>query len=381
MSGSTVIHSAQVVDPEGTSSDTWIELRGARISARGTGASWRRHASPDAQLVDARGRLLAAGFIDLHCHGGGGASVTADIDTVLATHVRHGSTRLVASLVSASIPELCAQLAALARTADEDGRLLGSHLEGPFLDHAHRGAHHPEAVRDATRDDVDALIASARGTLVQVTLAPERPGGVDAIAALRAQGVIVAIGHTAATFHQTQEALRAGATMLTHAFNGMPGLHHRAPGPVLAALQSHACVLEVISDGVHVHPDMVELLFRLAPGRVTLVSDAMAAAGAGDGDYRLGSLDVRVRDGVARLASGDSIAGSTLTLDAALRHTVQRCGVPLHDAVAAVTATPARTIGREGDLGRLRPGHRADALILREDLTVAAVWADGVRRV
>lgn len=381
MTSSTVIHSAEIIDSDGIRSDSWIEIRGTRLWARGTGTSWRRQASPAAAVVDARGSLMCAGFIDLHCHGGGGASVTSDIATVLATHVRHGTTRLVASLVSAPVPELCTQLAALARTAGADPRLLGSHLEGPFLEPAYRGAHDPAAVRDATSADIDALVAAADGTLVQVTVAPERAGGREAIAALRARGIVVAIGHTAADLDHAAEAFRAGATVLTHAFNGMPGLHHRAPGPVLAAVHSPDCTLEVISDGVHVHPDMVNLLFRLAPGRVALVTDAMAAAGAGDGHYRLGSLDVRVHEGVARLAVGDSIAGSTLTMDAALRHTVQQCGVPVHEAVAAITSTPARTIGRAGELGHLRAGYRADVVVLRSDLTVDAVWVDGLREV
>ncbi len=379
MTSSTVIHSARIVDPDAVRSDSWIEIRGSRVWARGSGASWRRDASPDAVVVDARGSLMCAGFIDLHCHGGGGASVTTDIATVLATHVLHGTTRLVASLVSAPIPELCVQLAALARATAGDARLIGSHLEGPFLEPAYRGAHDPAALQDATGDTIDALVDAADGTLVQVTVAPERPGGREAITALRERGVLVAVGHTAADGRQTQEALRSGAGLLTHAFNGMPGLHHRDPGPIMAAVNSLECVLEVISDGSHVHPDMVHLLFRLAPGRVILVTDAMAAAGAGDGDYRLGSLDVCVRDGTARLASGDSIAGSTLTMDAALRHTVQECHIPLHEAVAAITSTPARTLGRTDELGLLSPGRRADAVLLGRDLAVEAVWADGMR--
>lgn len=378
MTTPTVIHSARIVDPDGVTSDGWIGMRGGHVSARGTGRSWRNADWADADVVDADGSVMTAGFIDLHCHGGGGESVTSDVLRVIDTHAQHGTTRLVASLVSAPTSLLCTQLAALSRHARTDGRLLGSHLEGPFLEQTHRGAHDPTVIRDACPREVDELVAAAGGTLVQVTLAPERPGAVEAIRAFRASGAVVAIGHTAAGLDDAREALRAGARLLTHTFNGMEGIHHRAPGPIPAALGDPDCVLEVISDGVHVHPDVVRLLFRLAPHRIALVTDAMAAAGSTDGDYRLGSLDVTVTNGVARVSDGGSIAGSTLTMDAALRHTVHRARVSLHDAVAAMTATPARTIGRD-DMGRLAAGCRADAVLLSAALEVTAVWVDGRR--
>jgi N-acetylglucosamine-6-phosphate deacetylase len=190
---------------------------------------------------------------------------------------------------------------------------------------------------------------------------------------------VVAIGHTDADYDQAKHAFEAGATIVTHAFNAMNGIHHRAPGPIAAATGTQGVVLELICDGVHVHPEVMRMLFAAAPGRIALVTDAMAAAGSADGDYILGSLAVEVRDGIARLAGGGSIAGSTLTLDAALRRAVTDVGIPVEAAVAALTETPAAAIGRGAELGRLAPGFAADAVLLDDDFTVTHVWAAGDR--
>ncbi|MET0843344.1 MAG: amidohydrolase family protein, partial [Mycetocola sp.] len=281
------------------------------------------------------------------------------------------------SLVTASVDDLIDQLGVIADLAAADPTILGAHLEGPFLDAGHKGAHDPELLLAPHRSTVARLIDAGRGALRQVTIAPELPGGLDAVRQLTDAGVTAAVGHTDADFAQATDAFEAGAGILTHAFNAMNGLHHRAPGPVAAATASDTVVLELINDGVHVHPEMMRIAFAAAPGRIALVTDAMAAAGSADGAYRLGTLDVTVTDGVARLTHGDSIAGSTLTLDAALRRAVTEVGIGLADAVAAVTSTPARAIGRGDDLGRLAPGYAADLVLLDADFTVTAVWADG----
>ncbi|WP_375388001.1 N-acetylglucosamine-6-phosphate deacetylase, partial [uncultured Amnibacterium sp.] len=202
------------------------------------------------------------------------------------------------------------------------------------------------------------------------------PAHADDVSAASRSVVRVAVGHTTADLATAGAAFDAGASLLTHAFNAMPGLAHRAPGPIGAALERPEVVLELIADGLHVHPVLVAALFRLAPGRVALITDAMAAAGSGDGTYRLGSLEVTVRDGAARLPSG-SLAGSTLTLDAAVR-TAVAAGVPLPEAVLAATAVPARAIGRP-DLGALEAGAPADLVLLSDALEIESVWADGRR--
>jgi len=291
-------------------------------------------------------------------------------------HRAHGTTRTVLSLVSAPVDELAGTLRMLAPVIQSDPLLLGVHLEGPFLSPDNKGAHDPEALIAPTPDDVQTLLAAADDTLVLVTIAPELPGALDAIGAFTDAGACVAVGHTTADIGVAGAGFDAGATHLTHAFNAMPGFAHRAPGPIGAALERPGVVLELIADGLHVHPVVVAGLFRMAPGRVALITDAMSAAGFGDGDYRLGSLQVTVRDGAARLESG-SLAGSTLTLDAAIR-TVVAAGIPLEAAVLAATATPAHALGRR-ELGALEPGSPADAVLLGDGLEVEGVWADGHR--
>lgn len=379
---STVIHSARLVTGRDTVADAWVRFEGDRVVERGTGDGWRSAAGADAAVTDAAGGTLVPGFIDLHCHGAGGASVEegeAAIETALAVHTAHGTTRTVLSLVTASVDVLAGHLETIARVAASDHRVLGAHLEGPFLDREFRGAHDAELLRTADADAVERLLAASAGTLRQVTIAPEHEGAAEAIRRLVDAGVAVAVGHTGADFATALAAFESGASILTHAFNGMRGIHHRAPGPVVAAMHADHVTLEIINDGVHVHPDVVRLAFSGAPGRVALVTDAMAAAGAADGRYLLGSLEVDVDGGIARLVEGGSIAGSTLTQDAALRRAVVDSGIPLAEAVAALTIAPAAAIGRAGDLGRLEPGYAADAVLLADDLAVDAVWGAGAR--
>ena len=242
---------------------------------------------------------------------------------------------------------------------------------------------------------VEPLFAAARGTLRQVTIAPELPGALDAVGALAEAGVVVAVGHTEADEEQAQAAFERGARLLTHAFNAMPGIGHRAPGPVVAAIRDERVTAELVLDGVHVHPDVARLLLDAADGRVALITDAMAAAGAADGSYRLGSLRVAVVDGVARLAGPDgapdratggaantapgAIAGSTLTQDRALRLATGRCGMSLRAAVTALTWVPARVLGTDHWLGRLAPGYAADAVLLDDAYEVRAAWGAGKR--
>ncbi|SIN95138.1 N-acetylglucosamine-6-phosphate deacetylase [Agromyces cerinus] len=378
-----IIHSARLVSGADTVTDAWVRFDGDQVTERGIGDGWRDGiAVEQATVTDAAGRFLTPGFIDIHCHGAGGAAVDegdAAIETVLAVHNAHGTTRSVLSLVTASVDRLTRDLTTIARFAERDPRVLGSHLEGPFLDTEFRGAHDPSLLRDADEASVDLLLEAAAGTLRQITIAPEHDGALDAISRFVAADVRVAVGHTGADFETALAAFDAGASILTHAFNGMRGIHHRAPGPVTAAMHADHVTLEVINDGVHVHPDVVKLAFSGAPGRVALVTDAMAATGSADGVYELGSLEVVVTDGVARLREGGSIAGSTLTQDEALRRAVLECGIPLDEAVGALTVTPAAAIGRAGDLGRLQPGFAADAVLLDADLRVQAVWGAGSR--
>ncbi|MFK5581981.1 N-acetylglucosamine-6-phosphate deacetylase [Serinicoccus sp. LYQ131] len=328
--------------------------------------------------VAAHGRYLAPGLVDMHCHGGGGHSFATscadEARAAAATHHAAGVTTVMASLVSDRIEVLEQQLEVLAGVA-RTGEVAGMHLEGPWLSPAFRGAH-PEALLQApTPGDVDRLLRAGRGHLRMVTLAPELPGALQAVRRLVAAGVVVALGHTGADADTVRTAVDAGASVLTHACNGMRPLHHRDPGPVVAALGDPRVTLEVIGDGVHLHPEVLALICRCAPGRVALVSDAMPAAGRPDGTYRLGAQEVEVLGGVARLAGGGSIAGSTTPLPGALQVS-RAAGVPALVALGAATTTPSRVLGLS--VGALRPGAPADVLLLDADLQVQQVWRAGV---
>lgn len=375
----TILHSARLIDGGAVTEDAWVAFADGVVAQSGVGDTWRE--LPAGDVTDAGGSYLAPGFVDLHEHGAGGATFDDGpeaIATGRAVHRAHGTTRAVLSLVTASVDDLAARAAMVADLAEHDATILGSHLEGPFLSVLHKGAHTVELLRDPDPASVDRLIAAGRGSIRQVTLAPELPGGLDAVSRFAAAGVVVAVGHTDATAAQAAAAFDAGATLLTHAFNTMRGIHHRAPGPVVAAMRDDRVTLELIADGIHVHPDVITLAFAGAPGRIALVTDAMAATGSADGKYELGGLAVTVTDGVARLDANGAIAGSTLTQDAALRLAV-RCGVSLPDAVAAVSTVPARALGLGRRFGSLRVGMEADAVLLDDDLSVTGVWVSGTR--
>ena len=372
---STLVHSVRLVDDGRVLDDAWILFDDGRVAARGSGSADRPAAD---EQVDGESGCLVPGFVDIHGHGGAGASYDdgpAAIRAGRTLHLAHGTTRAVVSLVTASLDELAARAAMVADLAEQDDTILGSHLEGPFLDPGHKGAHNGSLLRAPDAASVSRLVEAGRGTVRQITLAPELPGALEAIARLAREGVVVAVGHTDADAETARRAFDAGATVLTHAFNAMRGIHHRAPGPVVAALRDPRVTLELIADGVHVDLDLIATAFAAAGERIALVTDAMAAAGSADGDYDLGGLAVSVTDRVARLVDGGAIAGSTLTQDEALRRVVA-AGVDLAAAVAALTAVPARAIGRP-DLGRLDTGAIADAVLLDQELRVRRVWLAG----
>jgi N-acetylglucosamine-6-phosphate deacetylase len=353
----------------------WIRLDGDRIAEIGGGA-------PPAGEAEAHDGLLALpGFVDLHCHGGGGGSHLAassdEARRAAAAHLRRGTTTALASLGSAAPVDLRAQVEALLPLVDE-GVLEGIHLEGPWLAPDHRGAHDPAVLRAVDPAELDDLLALGDGRIRMVTLAPEVAGALDAIPRIVAAGAVVAIGHTGADAATVRAAIDRGATVATHLFNAMPPLHHRAPGPVGALLADPRVTVELIADLVHVDPLALAIAIRAAgPERVALVTDAIAAADAGDGAWSFGGLDVIVADGVARLAGGGALAGSTLTQDAALRAVVGGVGAGVADAAAMLATTPARVLGL-ADRGRLAPGCRADLVLLDGELAVRRVIRAGV---
>ena len=369
----TILKGARVALPGGVVDNGEVVVEGDRIAAT---------AQENAQVIDVTGHYVVPGFVDIHNHGGGGASFTSgtveDVLTGIDTHRRHGTTTLVASTVTGDM-DFLAQRAGLLSELAEQGDLAGIHFEGPFISPCRKGAHSEELLRDPDPAEVRKLIDAARGQARMVTLATELPGGVDSVRLLAEHGVIAAIGHTDATYEQTVEAIDAGATVATHLFNAMPALGHRAPGPIAALLEDERITVELINDGTHLHPASLQLAFHHAgPDRVAFITDAMDAAGFGDGRYMLGPLEVEVADGVARLVEGGSIAGSTLTLDRAFKRAVTLDGLSVEDAVTALSTTPARLLGMSDSIGSLEPGKYADLVLLDASFDVKGVLRRGV---
>jgi N-acetylglucosamine-6-phosphate deacetylase len=369
-----VLANARVVTPGGVIENGWVSVADGRIAA--VGAS---DAPSDARTVDLDGAWLLPGFVDLHMHGGGGHDVTASPDAMagaVAFHRAHGTTSTLISLVTAPVEQLREQVTWAAALTSTTGGVLGAHLEGPFLSHARCGAQNAAHLRLPDRDAFADLLAAAGGTLRSMTIAPELPGALELVADVVAAGTVAALGHSDATYAQARAAIDAGASLCTHLFNGMRPLHHREPGLVGAALESGiAC--ELINDGVHVHPAVTSLL-GARPEQLVLVTDAIDAAGVGDGQYLLGGQAVRVQDGQARLASTGSLAGSTLTMAEAVRRAVLDSGLPIEVASAAASGNPARVLGLQDRVGAISPGRTADFAVLDEQLQVRAVMAAGV---
>jgi len=289
------------------------------------------------------------GYVDIHCHGGGGHAFGDSVDgtrAAVAAHRAHGTSKLVASLVSMPLDALDRAMDVVRAARTHEPALLGVHLEGPFLAPERKGAHDPAALAVPTPEVVADILDIVGDDLVQITIAPELPGAMWAIGEFARAGAVVAVGHTTADAATTRAAFEAGATLLTHGFNAMAGVTARQVGPVGAALADPLAHIELIADGIHVDPVLIRAVFATAADRVVLVTDAMAAAAAAPGSYVLGGLDVEVSgDGRAVLAGTDTLAGSTLTLDRAVEVCVA-AGVPRHQAVAAASTVPERLIRR-----------------------------------
>lgn len=368
----TRVAARRLVTPSGVLEPGWLEVDGQRVTRVVAG----RADEPAPTSVP----ILIPGLVDVHVHGGGGAAftdgTTEGVHTAMMHHRRRGSTTVCASLMTAALPDLERQVSRMAGFVD-DGLLAGIHLEGPWLSPRRAGAHSPELLRPPDRAEVLNLLRLGRGTVRMVTLAPELEGGIEAVRVVVDHGAVASLGHTDAEYQVATAALDAGATQATHLGNGMRPMHHREPGVVLALLERENVVLELINDGVHLHDMVTSAVIRLSGvHRVALVSDSIAAGGLPDTTYQVAGDEVMVSGREVRNARTGSFAGSAISLVDALRRAVRILGVPLSDAVAMASSTPARALGL-ADRGRLEAGAFADLVVLDDDLRVSSVMYRG----
>ena len=382
-----VIHADRAITPFEEISDALVVIQGSKISA--VGRKGKVDLPRGAREINASGRTVVPGFVDVHIHGGGGHDVMQGtreaLELITATVAAHGTTSLVATTVTASEKETRDSVAGIAHfilntsqypARELSAEILGIHFEGPFISPARRGVHPAKWIVAPSPELLAQLLKEARGTAQILTLAPELPGALELIIKARQAGLIVSLGHTDATYEQAQAAIEAGASHAAHVFNAMRPFSHRGTGVIGAVLTSPKVSAELIADGVHVDDAAMRMLVELkTPERVILVSDGISATGMPDGKYQLGMFEVKVSGGVARNAEG-KLAGSTLTLDRAMRNMVA-LGVPLSSALRMVTANPARQIGLGARKGVLAPGADADLVFLDDKLEVSGVMTRG----
>lgn len=353
-----------------------VTMSGDKIVAIATGAP-----PPEFETIDG---VVLPGFIDLHVHGAAGADfMDADpgsISRITAHHLRHGTTALAATTLSASPEDLSAAVQSIAAFSSNrprgDSEILGIHLEGPFLSPANAGAQDVSSLRAPDIAEIEGLIRFGPGLRWIITLAPEIDGIGAFIERFRDE-MIISVGHTNATFGEALEAFERGASHVTHMFNAMRPLHHREPGVIGAILASDNVTAELIADGLHVHPAVLRYFTQALPGRICLVTDAMRACGMPHGSYGLYQHQVTVDDSGARLQNGN-LAGSTLTMIEAVCNMIELAGVPLEMVVPLATEVPARILGVGHRKGRIEVGYDADLVVISPHLTLERVFAGGV---
>lgn len=373
-----LIRGARVLTAGGLIRAGWVWIEEGRLRALGEEPA---PDVPDAELLDAGGLWLAPGLIDIHVHGALGydtmdASPKA-LHEMARFYARHGVTAFLATTMTAPLPGIMAALHNIADMMSRDtggAALLGAHVEGPYLDVERRGCQDPSLVRLAQPNEYEPIFDT--GVVRLLTLAPEIPANEPLIRRAVERGVAVAMGHTRASYEQVRRAVNLGVSQVTHLFNGMEPLHHRAPGAVGAALTLDGLWCQLIADNVHIHPAVLELAVRIkGPERIILVTDAMSGTGMPDGEYQLGGLVVTVREGVARIADG-ALAGSTLTLERGVRHIMAAAHLSLERALPMASEVPARALGLQRK-GRIATGMDADLVLLDDEMNVLLTMVGG----
>lgn len=334
--------------------------------------------------IDAAGMYIAPGFIDMHVHGGNGYDILdgtpGSVREVASFHARGGTTSILATVAPAprhKIEKALSTINALTLRNTEGAQILGSHLEGPFLNPRRSGAINPAYLKDVDLDGMDQFINLCEGTLKIVTVAPELPGCNNLIKMLVQEGIVVAAGHSEATYEIALSSFKSGIRHAIHLFNASTPLHHREPGLVGAVLASREISAEIIADGHHLHPSMLKLLHSIKGMRgLTLATDAISAAGMPDGEYLFTNRKVTMLNKKITLPD-NSMAGSSLTMIDAVKNMIGLAGIPLHEAVRMASLNPARVLGIENAKGALAPGMDADLVLLDNDLNVKLTMTGG----
>ncbi|TCD54403.1 N-acetylglucosamine-6-phosphate deacetylase [Alloscardovia theropitheci] len=388
--GTTVFIHARIIDAHTVIDNGWLLVRDGVIADKGEGEFTQDLGEQEHTVVDARGNVVSPGYIDIHSHGGWASAFDDGNDAISQArtyHMLHGTTRHVLSLITNPWEVLLNNVREAANVVKRRTDIVGLHLEGPFLSVKRKGAHDENCLLDPTPERVEELLDAADGTLRQITIAPELEHGLSAIEQFAHAGVNPAVGHCDADYDIARTAFARGASIMTHMFNAMNGISHRAPGPIPAASENSDVTIELIADGFHVQVPVLRAATHLAPHRIALVTDSMAAAGCPDGSYLLGNLEVDVVDTHARLRSNGAIAGSALNLEEAVQRMIFEVGMSAQDAIEAATWTPARALGldkvnktTEHPVGLLEPGYSADVLLLNQQtMNIIDVWCDGIR--
>lgn len=373
-----ILTNGKVFEADGIFREKDIAFENGVITA--TGNPGTLHGS---EVLDAKGAYIVPGYVDIHSHGAAGADFcdgkTSDIETILAYEGKQGVTSWFGTTMAFSEEILSGIFAAakpLFGKATGSATLRGVNMEGPYFNKSKKGAQAEKYIIDPDAEMFDRLYTLSGGNISLVDMSPELPGSIEFVQQA-SKKCVVSIAHTAATYEEAMAAYNAGANHTTHLFNAMPGFTHRAPGVVGAAADAGAYV-ELISDGVHIHPSVVRSVFKLfGDDRVCLISDSMRAAGMPNGEYSLGGQKVFMTDGKATLEDG-TIAGSATDLAECVRRAV-KFGVPVESALKAATVTPAKSLGVEKTVGTLAVGSSADVQILDEDLKPLHIWAQGVK--
>ena len=327
------------------------------------------------EVIEAKNKFVVPGYINIHVHGGGGSDVMDGnyeaINQIAITHSRFGTTAFLPTTMTMSKDKIIRSLRSICEAVKKGtagAEILGIHMEGPYINPEKKGAQKEEEIKKISIEEF-LEFNQASGNLIRlVTIAPEMPGAIGLIKYLYKQGIIASVGHTNATYVQTQAGIQAGLSHVTHTFDAMRGLHHREPGVVGAALTSPELTVEIIADGIHIHPIVLKILTKIKEGeKIVLITDAMRAAGMPEGVYDLGGQEVTVKKGRARLKDG-TLAGSVLTMDKAVKNMVTKVGIPLPKAIQMASYNPAKSIGIDDKKGSLEPGKDADIVILNKNL-------------